>query len=256
MHIGGRAILNSANLEDGEAEGSRFDRVLTPRARSTARPSSACSSTSGARPATSSGRWRVAHRIHDLAVERYGLEPSDLIFDALTFPLSTGDDDLRRDAHRHDRGDPAHQGRDPGRVHGARRVERVVRPQAGGPPRAQLGVPARVRGGRARRGHRARRHDRAAATAPRRAARRSASTSSTTGAQPGYDPLHDCSRSSPTCRRTTAVKEDRSGWPVDERLKHRIIDGDRDGLDRRSRRSARRRARPRSRSSTTCCSTA
>ena len=42
-------------------------------------------------------KLRVAHRIHDLAVDRYGLESSDLIFDALTFPLSTGDDDLRRD---------------------------------------------------------------------------------------------------------------------------------------------------------------
>src|SRR5687767_10852752 len=40
---------------------------------------------------------RIAHRLHDLAVNRYGLEWSDLIFDALTFPLSTGDDDLRRD---------------------------------------------------------------------------------------------------------------------------------------------------------------
>src|SRR5690606_27212347 len=43
-------------------------------------------------------KMRVAHRIADLAVNRYGLETSDLIFDALTFPLSTGDDDLRRDA--------------------------------------------------------------------------------------------------------------------------------------------------------------
>ena len=40
----------------------------------------------------------IAHRIHEIAVERYGLSASDLIFDALTFPLSTGDDDLRRDA--------------------------------------------------------------------------------------------------------------------------------------------------------------
>src|SRR6185503_13445612 len=43
-------------------------------------------------------KMRIAHRINDLAVNRYGLESSDLIFDALTFPLSTGDDDLRRDA--------------------------------------------------------------------------------------------------------------------------------------------------------------
>ena len=42
-------------------------------------------------------KMRVAHRIHDIAINRYGLESGDLIFDALTFPLSTGDDDLRRD---------------------------------------------------------------------------------------------------------------------------------------------------------------
>ena len=41
---------------------------------------------------------RVAHRIHDLAVNKYGLQATDLIFDPLTFPLSTGDDDLRGDA--------------------------------------------------------------------------------------------------------------------------------------------------------------
>jgi 5-methyltetrahydrofolate--homocysteine methyltransferase len=39
--MGGRAILNSANLEDGEAEGSRLDRVMKL-AGSTARRSSAC----------------------------------------------------------------------------------------------------------------------------------------------------------------------------------------------------------------------
>src|SRR5690606_34663521 len=43
-------------------------------------------------------KLRVARRIHDLAIERYGLEASDLVFDALTFPLSTGDEDLRGDA--------------------------------------------------------------------------------------------------------------------------------------------------------------
>ena len=29
QHSGGKAILNSANLEEGEAEGKRFDRVLS-----------------------------------------------------------------------------------------------------------------------------------------------------------------------------------------------------------------------------------
>src|SRR5207302_7848870 len=43
-------------------------------------------------------KLRVAHRIHDIAVNRYGMEPGDLIFDMLTFPLSGGQEDLRRDA--------------------------------------------------------------------------------------------------------------------------------------------------------------
>ena len=55
QRLGGRAILNSANLEDGEAAGSRLDRVFMRWPASTAPPSSACSSTRRARPATSSG---------------------------------------------------------------------------------------------------------------------------------------------------------------------------------------------------------
>jgi 5-methyltetrahydrofolate--homocysteine methyltransferase len=37
----------------------------------------------------------IAHRIHDLAVKKYGMRPEDLIFDALTLPISTGQEDYR-----------------------------------------------------------------------------------------------------------------------------------------------------------------
>ena len=66
-------------------------------------------------------KMRVAHRIHDLAVDRYGLEPSDLIFDALTFPLSTGDDDLRRDGIATIEAIRRIKAELPGRLHHARR---------------------------------------------------------------------------------------------------------------------------------------
>jgi 5-methyltetrahydrofolate--homocysteine methyltransferase len=95
--MGGRAILNSANLEDGEAEGSRLDRVMKLAGQYGAAVICLLIDEEGqARDV----EWKVqiAHRIHDLAINRYGLESSDLIFDALTFPLSTGDDDLRGDA--------------------------------------------------------------------------------------------------------------------------------------------------------------
>ena len=55
QRLGGKAILNSANLEDGEARAAGSTRCARwpP---STAPPSSSCSSTKRARPATSSGR--------------------------------------------------------------------------------------------------------------------------------------------------------------------------------------------------------
>ena len=92
-----RAILNSANLEDGELPGSRMDRVF-----SLARDYGAAviCLLIDERGQARDVEWKmeIAHRIHQIATERYGLSAGDLIFDALTFPLSTGDDDLRKDA--------------------------------------------------------------------------------------------------------------------------------------------------------------
>ena len=97
IHVGGRAILNSANLEDGEAPGSRLDRVF-----SLARDFGAAviCLLIDERGQARDVKWKmdVAHRINDIATKRYGLSSSDLIFDALTFPLGTGDEDLRHDA--------------------------------------------------------------------------------------------------------------------------------------------------------------
>ena len=101
-------------------------------------------------------KLRVAHRIHDIAVERYGLEPQDLIFDALTFPLSTGDEDLRGDGMATIEAIRRIKAELPGvyTTLGVSNVSFGLIPRR--PPRAQLGVPARVRAGRARLGHRPR----------------------------------------------------------------------------------------------------
>jgi 5-methyltetrahydrofolate--homocysteine methyltransferase len=95
--LGGRSVLNSANLEDGEAEGSRIDRVFTLAARHGAAVICLLIDEKG-QARTVDWKLEIAHRIHDLAVGRYGLDSSALIFDALTFPLSTGGEDLRGDA--------------------------------------------------------------------------------------------------------------------------------------------------------------
>jgi 5-methyltetrahydrofolate--homocysteine methyltransferase len=95
--LGGRSVLNSANLENGDEEGSRVDRVFRlAREHGAAVICLLIDEEGQARDAD--WKLRVAHRLHDLAVDRYGLESGDLIFDPLTFPLSTGDDSLRGDA--------------------------------------------------------------------------------------------------------------------------------------------------------------
>ena len=47
----------------------------------------------------------------------------------------------------------------------------------------------------------------------------------------GYDPLTELLGAFADVKAGAVEQEDRSGWPVEERLKHRIIDGDRDGLE-------------------------
>ncbi len=94
--IGGRSVLNSANLEDGDGPGSRADQVFElAREHGAAVICLLIDEDGQARDVES--KMEVAHRLYDLAVNRRGLEPSDLVFDPLTFPLTTGDPDLRRD---------------------------------------------------------------------------------------------------------------------------------------------------------------
>ena len=159
-----RRILNSANLEDGERRGQApRPRVLAGRA-STAPPSSASPSTKRARPATPSGSCGSPSASTTSPSSATASSPTDLIFDALTFPLV----DRRRGpaaatASRPSRRSAASRPSCPASstVLGLSNVP--LRPQARGPPRAQQRVPARVPRGRPRRRHRARGADHAAA---------------------------------------------------------------------------------------------
>lgn len=94
--FGGRCVLNSVNLETGDAAGSRLDRVLTLAKEHGAAVICLLIDERG-QARDVEWKMQVAHRLYEIATERYGLRSSDLMFDALTFPLSTGDDDLRTD---------------------------------------------------------------------------------------------------------------------------------------------------------------
>ncbi len=86
-HVPGRAIINSINMENGRA---RIDRVV-PIAKKHGAALVALTIDEHGMARTHERKLEVARRIHDIVVDEYGLLPEDLIFDALTFTLATGD---------------------------------------------------------------------------------------------------------------------------------------------------------------------
>jgi 5-methyltetrahydrofolate--homocysteine methyltransferase len=89
--IPGRAIINSINLEDGE---KRTSKVL-PMAKRYGAAVIALTIDEEGMALTADKKVAIAHRIHDLATKKYGLDSTDLIFDALTLPISTGQEEYR-----------------------------------------------------------------------------------------------------------------------------------------------------------------
>jgi 5-methyltetrahydrofolate--homocysteine methyltransferase len=89
--IPGKAIINSINLEDGE---KRTSKVL-PMAKRYGAAVIALTIDEEGMALTAEKKLAIAKRIFDLAVNKYGIRPVDLIFDALTLPISTGQEDYR-----------------------------------------------------------------------------------------------------------------------------------------------------------------
>ncbi len=87
----GKAIINSINLEDGEKRSSR----VLPMAKRYGAAVIALTIDEEGMALTAEKKIAIARRICDLAVNKYGLRPQDLIFDALTLPISTGQEDYR-----------------------------------------------------------------------------------------------------------------------------------------------------------------
>ncbi len=89
--IPGKPIINSINLEDGEKRTS----LVLPMARRYGAAVIALTIDEQGMALTADRKVAIAHRIHDLAVNKYGLRSEDLIFDALTLPISTGQEEYR-----------------------------------------------------------------------------------------------------------------------------------------------------------------
>jgi 5-methyltetrahydrofolate--homocysteine methyltransferase len=89
---GGKCIVNSINLEDGE---EKLDSICALVRRHGAAVIALTIDEQGMAK-TCDRKVEVAKRIYDLAINRHGIDPGDVIFDPLTFTICTGNEDDRR----------------------------------------------------------------------------------------------------------------------------------------------------------------
>ncbi len=94
-HVPGRAIINSINMENGR---KRIDSVV-PIAKKHGAALVALTIDPIGMAKTRERKLEVAKKIYDIVVGEYGLKPEDLVYDALTFTLATGDAEWVDSAH-------------------------------------------------------------------------------------------------------------------------------------------------------------
>jgi 5-methyltetrahydrofolate--homocysteine methyltransferase len=233
--IGGRAILNSVNLEDGDAPGTRLDRFLTLAREYGAAVVCTCIDEEG-QARTPEWKLRAAKAIHDLAVDRYGLEPGDLFFDPLALTLATGIEESRGDGASTIEGIRLIKEHLPG-VHttlglsnisfGLNAAARHVLNSVFLHECARAGLDSAIV-------HAARITPLARIPEDQKQVcldliydrRRSVEQ----GDADDYDPLQVLLGMFDGVKAGEVEKEDRSDWPIEQRLSTRIIEGDRDGL--------------------------
>jgi len=90
--VGGRSIINSINLEDGL---ERCAKVL-PLAKEHGSAVIALTIDEEGMAKTAEDKLRIARRLYKICIEDYGLRAEDLLFDVLTFTICTGNEDDRK----------------------------------------------------------------------------------------------------------------------------------------------------------------
>jgi 5-methyltetrahydrofolate--homocysteine methyltransferase len=226
--IGGKPILNSVNLEDGDAPGTRLDRFLSLAHEYGAAVVCTCIDETG-QARTAEWKLRAARAIHDIAVERYGIPPHDLFFDPLALTLATGIEESRRDGIETIEGIRSIKQSLPGvnTILGLSNVSFGLNPAARQALNSVFLHECQEAGLDAAIVHAARivpvsrlPEEHVQVCLDLIYDRRSDS----------YDPLHRLMELFEGATASGGEKEDRSGWPVEQRLETRIVEGDRNGL--------------------------
>src|SRR5215472_5508752 len=95
--LGGRAVVNSVNYEDGDGPESRIARIM-PIVREHGAAVVALTIDEQGQARTAEWKVAVASRLIDDLTGNWGMRQSDIIVDCLTFPIATGQEETRRDA--------------------------------------------------------------------------------------------------------------------------------------------------------------
>ena len=94
---GGRAVINSVNYEDGDGPDSRIARMM-PLAREHGAAVIALTIDEQGQARTAEWKVAVAERLIADLTANWGMRVEDIIVDCLTFPIATGQEETRRDA--------------------------------------------------------------------------------------------------------------------------------------------------------------
>ena len=90
-------MVNSVNFEDGDGPESRFGRIM-PLVKEHGAAVIALTIDEEGQARTAEHKVRIASRLVDSLVNEWGMKVDDIIVDALTFPIATGQEETRRDA--------------------------------------------------------------------------------------------------------------------------------------------------------------
>ena len=94
--LGGRAVVNSVNYEDGDGPDSRFTRIMRLVQEHGAAVMALTIDEEG-QARTRDWKVAVATRIVEDLTGNWGMQRSDIVLDCLTFPIATGQEETRRD---------------------------------------------------------------------------------------------------------------------------------------------------------------
>jgi 5-methyltetrahydrofolate--homocysteine methyltransferase len=95
--LGGRAVVNSVNYEDGDGPDSRIAKMM-PLVQEHGAAVIALTIDEQGQARTAEWKVQVATRLIEDLTTNWGMLASDIIVDCLTFPISTGQEETRRDA--------------------------------------------------------------------------------------------------------------------------------------------------------------